>query len=455
MKEQFENIYHDLTELEHLLDQVIGIPGELFDIPGELFDMQYEWTERQFEWLERQFEWTERQFEWMEEKVSRKDAPFGSYMEFFDRVIHRLYILVNGGVDYIVSFPEILEEDEHGMIMQILEELSSFIRMNGMISVGRLLLTHHALIRLFDYLEMRSEPDGLAFYLFRKSSRKLFRSYIWYLYDTLELLEIAALGHYSHFITQAFYADGVKPRVWMTDSRQLATATDQLNDGIKFAQLAYGQSKIIKGYMTTLHPYIIHFGHGIQGKQDADGFFHLQRNMNGYIAYTEEQVPRIIYGLTGTKPSSLANWKTNFGQYFCGPNLPYLYAWGILDSILLGKSHRDGFKDSRVEVYGHSLGGGMMQYAVANHPSDIVSGYGYNSAGLGGKTIESMEHFNVSKITHLYLPYDFVFMIPGSFQLGWAVKVAGIPVINLLKAHCLKEMQRRSGRYQHDVACIM
>ena len=96
----------------------------------------------------------------------------------------------------------------------------------------------------------------------------------------------------------------------------------------------------------------------------------------------------------------------------------------------------------------------MMQYAVANHPSDIVSGYGYNSAGLGGKTIESMENFNVSKITHLYLPYDFVFMIPGSFQLGWAVKIAGIPVINLLKAHCLKEMQRRSGRYQHDVACI-
>lgn len=433
MKVQFENIYHDLTELKHLLDQVIGIPGELFDM---------------------QDEWTERQFEWMEEKVSRKDTPFDPYMEIFGYVLHRLNNLVNGGEYGRVLYPEILQDDEHGWIMQIFKALYSFLGTNEQVTVDRLLLTHHALIRLFDYLEMRSEPDGLAFYLFRKSSRKLFRSYMRYLYDTLELLEIAALGHYSHFITQAFYADGVKPRVWMTDSRQLATATDQLNDGIKFAQLAYGQSKIIKGYMTTLHPYIIHFGHGIQGKQDADGFFHLQRNMNGYIAYTEEQVPRIIFGLTGTKPSSLANWKTNFGQYFCGPNLPYLYAWGILDSILLGKSHRDGFKDSRVEVYGHSLGGGMMQYAVANHPSDIVSGYGYNSAGLGGKTIESMQHFNVSKITHLYLPYDFVFMMPGSFQLGWAVKIAGSPVINLLKAHGLKEMQRRSGRYQHDVACI-
>ena len=440
MKEQFDNIYRDLTEIEHLLDQIVAIPEELFVIPGELFDLQDEWTERQSKW--------------MEDIASRKDTPFDPYMEIFGYVLHRLNNLVNGGENGRVLYPEILQDDEHGMIMQILEELSSFIRMNGMISVGRLLLTHHALIRLFDYLEMRSEPDGLAFYLFRKSSRKLFRSYMRYLYDTLELLEIAALGHYSHFITQAFYADGVKPRVWMTDSRQLATATDQLNDGIKFAQLAYGQSKIIKGYMTTLHPYIIHFGHGIQGKQDADGFFHLQRNMNGYIAYTEEEVPRIIFGLKGTKPSSLANWKTNFGQYFCGPNLPYLYAWGILDSILLGKSHRDGFKDSRVEVYGHSLGGGMMQYAVANHPSDIVSGYGYNSAGLGGKTIESMQHFNVSKITHLYLPYDFVFMIPWCFQLGWAVKITGSPVINLLKAHGLKEMQRRSGRYQHDVACI-
>ena len=45
-------------------------------------------------------------------------------------------------------------------------------------------------------------------------------------------------------------------------------------------------------------------------------------------------------------------------------------------------------------------------------------------------------------------------MIPGSFQLGWAVKVAGSPVINLLKAHGLNEMKRRSGMYQNDVACI-
>lgn len=440
MKEQFDNIYRDLTEIEHLLDQIVAIPEELFDIPEEMFDMQDEWTERQSKW--------------MEDIASRKDTPFGSYIGILGYVLHRLNNLVNRGENGRALYPEILEEDEHGMIMQILEELFSFIRMNGMISVGRLLLTHHALIRLFDYLEMRSEPDGLAFYLFRKSSRKLFRSYIWYLNDTLELLEIAAFGHYSHFIKHALFETGIMPRMWMTDSRQLATATDQLNGGIKFALLAYGQSNIIKGNVTTLHPYIIHFGHGIQGKQDTDGFFHLQRNMNGYIAYTEEEVPRIIYGLTGTRPSSLANWKTNFGQYFCGPNLPYMYAWGILDSILLGKSHRVGFKDSRVEVYGHSLGGGMMQYAVANHPSDIVSGYGYNSAGLGKKTIKSMQHPNKNNIMHLYLPYDFVFMIPWSFQLGMAVKIAGSPVINLLKAHGLKEMKRRSGMYQNDVACI-
>ena len=433
MKVQFENLYSDLDEIEHLLDQIVAIPEELFDM---------------------QDEWPERQSKWTEEKVSRVGTPFDPYMGIFGNVLHRLNNLVNGVENGRVLYPEILQDDEHGMIMQILEELSSFIRMNGMISVGRLLLTHHALIRLFDYLEMRSEPDGLAFYLFRKSSRKLFRSYIWYLNDTLKLLNIAEVGHYFHFIKQAFHTKGLQPRVWMKPSPQLIAATDRLNDGTKFAQLAYGQSNIIKGNMTTLHPYIIHFGHGIQGKQDTNGFFHLQRNMSGYIAYTGEADPRITYGLTGTKPSSLANWKTNFGQYFCGPNLPYMYAWGILDSILLGKSHRDGFKDSRVEVYGHSLGGGMMQYAVANHPSDMVSGYGYNSAGLGGKTIESMQHFNVSKITHLYLPYDFVFKIPGSFQLGWAVKIAGSPVINLLKAHCLKEMQRRSGRYQHDVACI-
>lgn len=441
MKVQFENIYSDLAEIEHLLDRIVVIPEDMFDIPEELFDMQDEWTERQFEW--------------MEEKVSRIGTPFGTYMGIFVNVMHRLNNLVNGVENGRELYPEILQDDEHGWIMQIFKALYSFLGTNEQVTVGRLLLTHHALIRLVDYLEMRSEPDGLAFYLFRKSSRRLFRSYIWYLNDTLKLLNIAAVGHYFHFIKQAFHTKGLKPCVWMTDSRQLTTATDQLNDGIKFAQLAYGQSKIIKGNMTMLHPYIIHFGHGIQGKQDTNGFFHLQRNMSGYIAYTGEADPRIIYGLTGTKPLSLANWKTNFGQYFCGPNLPYLYACGILDSILLGKRHRVGFKDSRVEVYGHSLGGGMMQYAVANNPSDMVSGYGYNSAGLGKKTIESMQLLNVNNITHLYLPNDLVFKIPWSFQLGMAVKIAGPPVRHLLKAHGLNEMKRRSGLYQNDVACIM
>lgn len=68
MKVQFENIYRDLTEIEHLLERIVAIPEELFD-------MQDEWTERQFEWLERLFEWPE-------DKESRKDAPFGSYMFF-------------------------------------------------------------------------------------------------------------------------------------------------------------------------------------------------------------------------------------------------------------------------------------------------------------------------------------------------------------------------------------
>lgn len=97
----------------------------------------------------------------------------------------------------------------------------------------------------------------------------------------------------------------------------------------------------------------------------------------------------------------------------------------------------------------------MMQYAVANHPSDIVSGYGYNSAGLGKKTIKSMQHPNKNNIMHLYLPYDFVFMIPWSFQLGMAVKIAGSPVKNLCYAHSLEAMKKRSGMYTNDIAFIV
>lgn len=435
MNEELNNLYVFLAELESLLDQIVVIPEELFTIDGE---------------------WTEQHLTWLEDNVSMESPIYRAYIRYFDHVVHRLrHLDIFMEFDSVLSH-EILEEGEPDMIVQILRGLSSpELKENS--SVGRLLLTHHALIRLFDYLEMRSEPNGLAFHLFRKSSRRLFRSQLRYLDDTLELLDFADTNRYTDFLTQAFYLNwpDIQPRVWITNPQQLATATEQLYAGIKFAQLAYGQRGIVKGNAMTLHPYIIHFAHGIQGKQDADGFFHLQRNMNGYIAYTEEDEPRIIYGLTGTRPSSLANWKTNIGQYFCGPNLPYLYAWGILDSILLGKSHREGFKASKVEVYGHSLGGGMMQFAVANHPSDMVSGFGYNSAGLGWKTIESMQLRNVGKITHLYLPYDQVFTIPGSFQLGGAVKIAGAPVIDLCFAHSLAAMKKRSGRYKNDIACIV
>lgn len=435
MNEELNNLYVQLAELESLLDKIVVIPEEVFTMDGER---------------------TGQIVAWLEDNVSMVSSIYRVYIRFFDDVVHRLRHLDIGREYDSVLSNEILEEGEPDKIVQILRGLSSSeLKENS--SVGRLLLTHHALIRLFDYLEMRSEPDGLAFHLFRKSSRRLFGSQLRYLEDTMQLVDFADSERYTDFFMQEFYMDryDIEPRVWITDIQQLATATNQLNAGVKFAQLAYGQRGVVKGNAMKLHPYIIHFAHGIQGKQDADGFFHLQRNMNGYIAYTEEDEPRIIYGLTGTRPLSLANWKTNIGQYFCGPNLPYLYAWGILDSILLGKSHREGFKASKVEVYGHSLGGGMMQFAVANHPSDMVSGFGYNSAGLGWKTIESMQLRNVGKITHLYLPYDQVFTIPGSFQLGGAVKIAGAPVKNSCHAHSLAAMKKKSGMYKNDIACIV
>lgn len=435
MNEELNDLYILLDKLESLLDKIVVIPEEVFTMDGER---------------------TGQIVEWLEDNVSMGSSIYRAYILCFDHVVYRLRNLnIYREYDSVLSH-DIWEEGEPDMIVQILRGLSSpALKENS--SVGRLLLTHHALIRLLDYLEMRSEPDGLAFHLFRKSSRRLFGSLLRYLEDTMRLVDFADSERYTDLFMQEFYMNryDIEPRVWITDMQQLATATNQLNAGIKFAQLAYGKRGVVKGNAMKLHPYIIHFAHGIQGRQSADGFFHLQRNMNGYIAYTEEAVPRIIYGLTGTKPSSLANWKTNFGQYFCGPNLPYLYAYGILDSILLGKSHREGFKESKVEVYGHSLGGGMMQFAVVNHPSDIVSGYGYNSAGLGWKTIESMQYRNVRKITHLYLPYDQVFTIPGSFQLGGAVKIADAPVKNLCYAHSLEAMKKRSGMYKNDIACIV
>ena len=153
-----------------------------------------------------------------------------------------------------------------------------------------------------------------------------------------------------------------------------------------------------------------------------EGRFHLKDNFNGYVGYRDiHNSKEIIVGFAGTEICSAKNWTTNLFQYLGGRPVPYTQAYEIVESIWKETRRKKEFKDVCIKVYGHSLGGGMMQYAVSNSSSDNIYGFGYNSAGLAEKNVKDFNGSNNYAIYHLYNPCDIVFILPGSVQLGGTI----------------------------------
>lgn len=395
---------------------------------------------------------------WFEGSIDIKSDPFLSYKSRYDAILKNLLDVIGfNKEDYI--YDNIKPDDcrEHEYVFEILQALASD-RFYRVPTIGNLLLTHHALVRTIDYLEIRRHADGLAYHLYKMASKRLFGDTPAYMMNTMSLLSFAENGSYLQdvlAIIQSLTKRHPLSTIWIKEKNEKQMTREQLNAGMKYADLAYGQPIDLDYPAEILHPYLINFRCSPKDRQKSNGFFHFERNMKGFVAYTDEESPRIILGFAGTNPLSLENWKTDIGQFFCGPNLPYLCAYGMLNSILMGKSHRKNFKDSIVEVYGHSLGGGMMQFAVANNNSDMIRGYGYNSAGLGVNTISAMEYWNISNISHLYQPMDAVFMLPHTYQLGKAVKVKGVPIPEPITAHVMATLKLRRGKHENETAWIL
>lgn len=240
---------------------------------------------------------------------------------------------------------------------------------------------------------------------------------------------------------------------WIKKSHITDDIRDELFDGVQFAEMAYREKYINGSMKTKLKPYKIHYNK--YNCKDIYGQFHLKRNFNGFVGFRNiaHNKKEIIIGFSGTEFTSLNNWITNIAQYigrlpFPIPisvpiPIPYAQACGIVESIWKGTRHKRGFKDARIKVYGHSLGGGMMQYAVSNCSSDNIFGFGYNSAGLSFKNFKELESAD-KPIFHLYNPCDVVFILPGSVQLGGSIKFDE-KTPRPIKAHLLDSIKRKIG----------
>ena len=242
----------------------------------------------------------------------------------------------------------------------------------------------------------------------------------------------------------------IRPHIdWEKDATQVSIKADILYNHLKYADLAY-RNHTTKGLVVdVLSPYTIHFNK--YGGESISGRFQLQGNMNGFVGYRNDNT--IVVGLSGTEPFSCKNWKTNACQYFGRMDPVYLQAAGLVNSVWLSKTHKKGFKQKKVIVCGHSLGGGLMQFAIGLNGKIDMEGYGYNSAGLSRPNMQDVWLDKPLKIHHIYQPMDAVFVLPFAVQLGRAVKSEGT-VLDPIRAHLIGALRKYAGMHRYEVAMV-
>lgn len=346
------------------------------------------------------------------------------------------------------------ERNDNGLL-EFIRPLSIWIdRMNKPHSFVQLLYYHQRMTQLKHLLEMfhgqatrEAKTYRHLFEIGMKAVDVKDEQYFQIVYDENEHIQCANSScNYIRWIKRELLDH---PRIdWLRGSVIEQTALNRLYQNLKYADLAYRKRQIKGRNVEMLDPYRVHFN--MFGCQNVKGRFHLQGNMNGFVG-SRDSDKAIIVGFSGTEILSLKNWKTNVCQYFGRLDLVYAQAAGLVRSVWMGKSHRKDFKDSRVIVCGHSLGGGLMQYSVGAMNKDDIVGYGYNSAGLSRSNMREFWKPWSDNILHLYQPMDVVFLLPFSCQIGKSVKSRKV-VVGAFRAHLLGSMRRGAGVYRREYA---
>ena len=294
-----------------------------------------------------------------------------------------------------------------------------------------------ALVKMYE--KKAQSEDKTSRHLFERGMRLVGLDDIRYLQETFE----ENCQEYYRTADYLYKKKELPKRKWVKDPEKAKKMREELYRHLKYAQRAYKKQEIKGKIVEALKPYQINFnkyhGKAIKGRFELDG------DLRGYIVYRNDNT--IIVGFSGT--DSLKHCKTDIVQYLGKWDPVYLMAAGLVNSVWMGKSHKKGFKDSEIIVCGHSLGGGLMQFAIGVNDKENMKGYGYNSAGLTKPYLRSVWDYETEKICHLHLPLDVVFVLPRTFQIGQAVKCES-KVFNLLSAHKIGVMRKQTGTYRHD-----
>lgn len=121
---------------------------------------------------------------------------------------------------------------------------------------------------------------------------------------------------------------------------------------------------------------------------ELTGQLHL---MNGFKVWLGKYENRIVIAFAGTELSKVGAILTDVHQLLAADTM-YLYAVELVRLFL------DTYPDQSFYVTGHSLGGGLAQFAVTTNIAQAherIKGIGFNAAGLSSSTLSGVANTNL------------------------------------------------------------
>ena len=355
--------------------------------------------------------WLER---WFLHSIIVDENSYESYQRFIDAAQYTLEI-----ARYIVP--------SSSELRPAIDELDNTHPEHNVMSCA---CFHAAMMNVCELIHLHRKPNkyktGLM--LVRKAEKYLGLGLTHHIKLTYNLIKLSRTNWLLKSINE------LRKLVW-NNIKSVPTATNALEAlelSIPLAKYAYMTDKERQQTGMRLDYHDVYLSDGFVLE---NGEINLPFSLKGYIADCHE-VGRCVVAFRGTK--DIWNVITDFAQYLVGVSIVYKMALGLLLEL------KDIWRDKRFWVLGHSLGGGLTQFAVTGINRSEFVGFGYNSAGLSDMAKDILKKRYSDNIFHLHLRRDQIFFIGNQF--GSYIDQRS-KVNKFWTAHKIATMERESKKH--------